>query len=113
MIEEFVHMYLKTALWSETDDNGEPFEDNYSVDDFDPGCLIEVTNQCTDFMAIAWDMIWPNLSHAAYYFWLTRNRHGAGFWDTDWGNSGALLTKISHKYGETCLYVGDTGSLYV
>jgi hypothetical protein len=44
-------------------------------------------------------------------FWLTRNRHGAGFWDRFAGGVGAdygrALTDTAHPYGESHLYVGD------
>lgn len=34
-------------------------------------------------------------------FHLTRNRHGAGFWDSDWDDSlGKQLTELAHPYGE-------------
>jgi hypothetical protein len=36
---------------------------------------------------------------AGHDFWLTRNRHGAGFWDGHWRDS-AELTQIAHSYGE-------------
>jgi hypothetical protein len=41
-------------------------------------------------------------------FWLTRNGHGAGFWDGDWPEEvGKRLTEASKKYGEVYLYVQD------
>ena len=46
-------------------------------------------------------------------FWLTRNRHGAGFWDRGLGDVGDRLTKAAHAFGESDLYVGDDGNLYV
>lgn len=46
-------------------------------------------------------------------FWLTRNRHGAGFWDGDWPETQAeALTEAAHAFGETDLYEGDDGQLY-
>jgi hypothetical protein len=39
-------------------------------------------------------------------FWLTRNRHGAGYWDRGYhGQIGRQLTDASHPYGESDLYV--------
>jgi hypothetical protein len=46
-------------------------------------------------------------------FWLTRNRHGAGFWDRGLGDLGDKLTAAAHTYGESNLYVGDDGQVYV
>ena len=45
--------------------------------------------------------------------WLTRNGHGAGFWDGDYADDvGEALTKISEAMGEIDLYVGDDGKIY-
>jgi hypothetical protein len=51
-------------------------------------------------------------------FWLTRNRHGAGFWDRWFGDSpqaklGNLLSDAAHVYGSCDLYVGDDGKVEV
>jgi hypothetical protein len=49
-----------------------------------------------------------------YRFWLTRNHHGAGFWDGDYPKEiGEALTKLSHEFGETDAYVGDDGKLHL
>lgn len=42
-------------------------------------------------------------------FWLTRNRHGAGFWDRGLGEVGRKLTDAAHAYGDAYLYLGDNG----
>jgi hypothetical protein len=50
---------------------------------------------------------------AGYDFWLTRNGHGAGFWDGDWPEPAATyLTKESKKFGTANLYLGDDGLIY-
>ncbi len=50
---------------------------------------------------------------AGHDFWLTRNRHGAGFWDGDYPEPAASqLTKASHNYGEVSLYVGDDNLIH-
>lgn len=50
---------------------------------------------------------------AGHDFWLTRNGHGAGFWDGDWPEPYAdMLTEGSHSYGEFQLYLGDDGLVY-
>lgn len=41
---------------------------------------------------------------ATFDFWLTRNGHGAGFWDGDWPVPAATrLTEASEKAGEVYL----------
>ena len=52
--------------------------------------------------------------HIAHDFWLTRNRHGAGFWDGDYPEPEATqLTDLAHTFGECHLYVGDDNKLYL
>jgi len=51
------------------------------------------------------------LEQVVYDFWLTRNRHGAGFWDGDYEN-GEVLTDIAHSFGEVNTYEGDDHLLY-
>lgn len=45
-------------------------------------------------------------------FWLTRNRHGAGFWDSGMGQIGAILTVWAHAYSEYSLYIGDDNQIH-
>lgn len=43
-------------------------------------------------------------SQHGHDFWLTRNRHGTGFWDRGYGPVGKELTEISHRFGEVEVY---------
>lgn len=54
-------------------------------------------------------------------FWLTRNGHGAGFWDRDelspvvHGSTislGDALSTVAERFGNCDLYVGDDGEIY-
>ena len=48
--------------------------------------------------------------HAAHDFILTRNHHGAGFWDGDWFEPfGSLLTDLALTFPELELYLDDDG----
>jgi len=49
---------------------------------------------------------------AGHDFWLTRNRHGSGFWDEDIGDVGGQLTEAAWACGEFNLYIGDDESIY-
>lgn len=44
-------------------------------------------------------------------FILTRNRHGAGFWDRGLGERGDRLTDAAHAYGEIDAYLADDGTI--
>jgi hypothetical protein len=43
----------------------------------------------------------PGFEQAGHDFWLTRQGHGAGFWDGDWTTYGHILTDGAESYGET------------
>lgn len=46
-------------------------------------------------------------------FWLTRNGHGAGFWDRGYSAGlSKVLTKGAKQHGECYWYVGDDGNVY-
>lgn len=45
----------------------------------------------------------------AHDFALTRNRHGAGFWDRGIGEPGDRLTRAAHTFGESHVYVSEDG----
>lgn len=51
--------------------------------------------------------------YAAHDFVLTRNHHGAGFWDGDWHEPwGDRLTTLAHSFGQLECLLGDDGVLY-
>lgn len=51
-------------------------------------------------------------AYAGHDFWLTRNHHGAGFWDRGLGDLGDSLTMLSQTFEELDPYVGDDGKIY-
>ncbi len=112
-LREFLQGYIECALWSSTDnrdENGGDSLDRFDVDDIDPKCLERMIKDCADFMDALMDEYYDkggDNSQAGHDFWLTRNRHGAGFWDRGLGEIGDDLTEIAHSYGETSLYLGD------
>ena len=112
-IDDFTRQYLDTALWSSTD-GGEPMSDKYGLGDIAQECKVAAQKDCDRFRELAGLMLEenaPNDNMGAHDFWLTRNHHGAGFWDGDWPEHGDALTEICHKFGELNLYVGDDGKV--
>lgn len=115
--DEFVDAFFETALWSSNDESdesgGEPMDANYDVDDFDEASYQGLRREAEEFRNSHWGMIKDDLSRAGHDFWLTRNDHGAGFWDGDWPEPDATaLTKDSKTYGGVDLYIGDDGKVY-
>lgn len=113
-MDDFTESYLETALWSSTNDEGEPLDDNYGIEDFAPEALKQAKEDTADFQEQNAD----DLEEAGddgqngHDFWLTRNGHGAGFWDRGYGDVGDRLTKASKAFGSADIYVGDDGMLY-
>lgn len=112
-MDTFTRQYIETALWSSTDFDGNPLDDQYDADDLAPETLKQMIEDCKDFQEHHSDL-WDDDSRAGHDFWLTRNRHGAGFWDGDYPEPQASkLTDASHAYGSCDLYPGDDGKLYL
>ena len=115
-IDEFTRAYIECALWSSNDETdergGEPLDKNYTANDLAPETLAQMVEDCRQFQADHVADITVNLERAGHDFWLTRNNHGAGFWDGDWPEeAGERLTAASHIWGEVNLYVSD-GRIY-
>jgi hypothetical protein len=105
--------YVACALGTSYDDEERPLDENYSADDIDGDALSAMVAEVETFLSDHDIDIDGELEHAAHDFWLTRNRHGSGFWDGDWPAAvGERLTVAAHKAGERNLYVGDDGRIY-
>jgi hypothetical protein len=118
----FMQAYVECALWSSSDgENGEIRLDEYDGD-IAPQTLAAMEADCAGFQAnnadllAAWYDIGEDETHAGHDFWLTRNGHGAGFWDRYYIGTGVelgnKLTAAAKKYGEVDLYIGADGLIY-
>lgn len=129
-LETFLAAYIEAALWSSTysaDEDGNPvsyeaegardlaLDESYDADDLAPETLGKMRADCKDFIDANIDDLLNarDAAHNGHDFWLTRNGHGAGFWDRGLGELGDRLTEASTVYGESDIYVGDDGLLYV
>lgn len=116
-LDDFTLAYLEAALWSSMDNaddtGGEPLDANYSVEDIAPETLAQMVTDCAEFQGI-YSALLAEIDpiQAGHDFWLTRNRHGAGFWDRGLGELGDKLTNAAHTFGDFDLYVGDDGLIY-
>lgn len=117
MMDSFTRSYLEAALWSSMDDaddrGGEPLDANYSPSDLAPDTLAKIEADCRAFQRDNATDIGGDFGRAGHDFLLSRNYHGAGYWDGDWPHdAGERLTAASHAFGEFDLYVGDDGLIY-
>lgn len=114
--EAFLDGYLEAALWTSTDDNDEPLDRTYSVSDFHPETIEKARKDCDRFFdecREALEATGAADDYSGHDFWLTRNRHGAGFWDRGYPEAlGGALTEASHRFGEIDLHVGDDGHIH-
>jgi hypothetical protein len=102
--------YLEEMWQQYTDlDSDEPLDKNYQVEDITKKTQAGMKKDCKDFYLANREILdrsWP-ADAAGHEFWLTRNRHGAGFWDSKHGTDEEqkILTDNAHAYGEVYLYV--------
>ena len=112
--------YLACALWSSVhfageDDDGTPFDE---VDaELAPEARAAMEAELQDFADLlereGIDEIPLSDEQIAHDFWLTRNGHGAGFWDRGIGEIGDTLTTWAKSFGSCDLYLGDDGLIYI
>jgi hypothetical protein len=113
MFYDFFEGYVECALWTATDEDGTPLDETHEVKDFSSSAFDEMHNDCREFYyANIFDVTkWANDHDAGVNFCLTRNRHGAGFWDRGKGDLGKRLTDASHGYGEFWVHEQNDGTL--
>ncbi len=102
--DEILKHYFVCALWS----SNETLDGNYSIDDLDESVVTESKEDIINFLEEAEELLteeWTD-EQVGHDFWLTRNRHGAGFWDRGLKN-GDKLTKLCEPFGEVNIYVED------
>lgn len=112
-LDPFTFGYVEAAMWTLTGDDGEPL-DYLGLHDIAPQTIRAAIDDCNDFKAQAEAQLDQAAGEAqnGHDFWLTRNHHGAGFWDRGYGDVGRTLTDLAHGWGECNWYVGDDGMVY-
>ena len=111
-INDILSQYLVTALWSSIGDDGEPLDEHHNVFDFADSFLVKSRQDIRDFVDKAGDLLDGMTNETiGHDFWLTRNHHGAGFWDRGLGEVGKRLTEIADSFPEIDLYIADNGDI--
>ena len=122
----------ETVLFSDQDHYGFPLDANYSIKDFEEESLKKLYSEYQQFLSIVeekitekigdrWDCIddfydlhQPAPNQTEYDYILTRNRHGAGFWDGDWSSEvSQILTDAAHSQTEFTAVIDDDGKIYL
>ncbi len=121
--------YLIAALWSSTDDNGDPLDDHCDLDDIHPDSVASARATCAAFLASAGELlaqlpdtygahpdcgnVHPQMAAAGHDLWLTSHHHGAGFWDRGLGELGDKLTRLAYDAVECDAYIGDDARVHL
>ena len=128
--DEFIKGYIGAALWTgveRKDDDPEKDRDKYydaTPDDLTDETRETMETDCLKFLSMTGvkDSITDDNftgradgtieSRAGHDFWLTRNGHGAGFWDGDWTDAAdKVLTPAAKGFGECNLFLQDDDSV--
>lgn len=120
MKDNFYNAYVECALWSscyEEDGVDNPFDDGEH--ELSESAKERMEKDCDVFRKKFGKLYLQNGwsdEQAGHDFWLTRNGHGAGFWDRneicDNENIRDKLSDGARTFGECNLYVGDDGLIY-
>lgn len=114
--DDFITAYIEAALWSSVDDDGQPLDQNYNWTHLAPKALEKMVDDCVAFQKRNADLLklCGDTKQNGHDLWLTRNHHGAGYWDRDYSETVAdQITERAHAMGSQDLYVGDDGKIYL
>ena len=111
---EFVDGYLHAALWTGVDDDGQPLDKEYGIDDFSEEAVRSAIKDSNAFIRdnLADLEEFGDPSGHGHDFWLTRNRHGAGFRDRGYGAAGLRLWSAAGNYAELHVWADGHGTLH-
>jgi hypothetical protein len=123
---------VTTEEWQTTEDHNEgSIPGDVGFADLAPDALAKIVKECAAFqlryladLAICYTGFHHNglpydEASAGHDFWLTRNGHGAGFWDrfqpgTPQNAAADRLSEVCrHVYSEMDCYLGDDGKVYI
>jgi hypothetical protein len=123
-IETAYNHALTALLWSEliclpcdesevsehshSEMEGRPFDDFFYESDID-GETDTLREQIDAFVTDNWNDLDGHVSaeQCGHDFILSRNGHGAGFWDRGLGERGKRLSESAKPFGECSLYLTD------
>lgn len=119
-LDDFIDGYIECLLWTILDDGGVSLN-NKTKDDIAPHAMETIIADCKSFIKktasyinegnYASDLNGHSVeAMAGHDFWLTRNGHGAGFWDGDWRDHD-VLCDVSEQFDIIAAFVNDNGEI--
>ena len=112
-IDTATRHYLMALLWTDgLDDQG------FTVEDVPTDVVLAAREDVAGFVTTCSEerpeaLVKITAEQFGHDFALTRNRHGAGFWDRGNGELGDWLTSMAHPFGSAALDTGDDGQIYM
>jgi hypothetical protein len=104
-VDEMTRAYLYCAEWCGVAEEQESALRASTHARWTNAALAEARNTCAMFLAAFATAIGDEQARAGHDLWLTRNHHGAGFWDGDWPDeAGRILTDGAHRLAERGVY---------
>jgi hypothetical protein len=110
-LETATRAALATLLWTDHDDStGEYLDSTHSPEDFTEYSKTRVRKEMAKFLESI-----PECEMSPFDlgcdFILTRNGHGAGFWDRGLGDLGDELTRIATTFPQIHAYINDDNKI--
>lgn len=102
----FTHGYIDAIEFTESEEWGA------DTDGFSDAALRQIYADCEAFLAKHSEDLEGREYDAGVCFWLSRNHHGSGFWDSDFAAKDAL-DETSKKFRECNTYVGDSNEIHL
>lgn len=137
-LRDFQIAYMASALWTgaQVEDEDADAKNDGTYGDLSADAITKLCEQAEEFVranvgllirhAIVTATTYPAdyssdvtgyaeraAGQAGHDFWLTRNGHGAGFWDRGLGGLGDQLTEACRPYGEVSLWVAEDDAIEV
>lgn len=108
-IVDMLNGYLEAALWTEEEELGLA-----NLSDISNDSKIDAYRDVKTFIEKAGSLLdGLEPSQIGHDLWLSRNGHGAGFFDRGLGEIGDTLQDIAREMGSKYLYIGDDGKIYI
>lgn len=120
-VDAFTRGYIGAVKWLERRYDEDGTEEEDACETISTEALLEIKAECADFqeanaedLSAAYEKYSYCEEYAGHDFYLTRNGHGAGFWDRGLGAVGERLSKACGPYGSADNYwVDEEGVLRV
>ena len=115
---KMVGAYIRAMQWATTDTDTDQYLDQFELSEDARqaaviACARFIDKHGNDMEVVRGMLLDYGYEQAGHDLFLTREGHGAGFWDRNLGHYGDVFTKYSKEIGECQPYVGDDQLIYM